>query len=335
MNEGPCESGEVAAFDKGVLDIACDAVLAAAEQGLRAAVGRKLNRRGVVLGVSGGVDSSVCAAIAARALGSRRVFGILMPERDSSPESTEKGRILCEAIGIEYVVEDIAPALESLGCYRRRDDAIRTVFPEFGEGWRLKIAVADNLLDEDRLNYFNLIVESPAGDRLKERMPLDVYLKVVAATNMKQRTRKLLEYYHAEARNYAVLGTPNRLEYDQGFFVRGGDGLADVKPIAHLYKTQVYALARHMGLPDVICDQQPSTDTYSLPQSQEEFFFALPYNEMDLLLYAYTNGVTSSCAGAALGLREEQVERVYRDIIAKRRTAVRLSQAALLLDDAS
>ena len=164
-------------------------------------------------------------------------------------------------------------------------------------------------------------------------MPLEVYLQVIAATSMKQRTRKLLEYYHAERLNYAVLGTPNRLEYDLGFFVRGGDGLADLKPIAHLYKTQVYALARFLGLPAGICDQPPSTDTYSMPQTQEEFYFALPYEKMDMLLHAFLSNVAPERAGAALGLTRQQVERVYRDITVKRRTAEQLNQAPLLVTE--
>jgi NAD+ synthase len=322
------------AFCREVLKIDCDAVSRRIEAGLRDIAGRKLHRRGAVVAVSGGIDSSVCAALATRSLGPGRVFGLLLPERDSSPESTHKGKLLCESLGISYEIQDIAPSLEALGCYRRRDEAVRRLFPDYEPSYRMKIAVADNLLGEDRLNYFNLIIESPDGRQQKQRMPLDVYLQVVASTNMKQRTRKLLEYYHAERLNYAVVGTPNRLEYDQGFFVRGGDGLADVKPIAHLYKTQVYALARHFKLPDVICNQTPSTDTYSLPQTQEEFYFALPYDQMDLLLYAFANEVPAEDAARALGLTAQQVERAYRDIVAKRRTAAILHQHALLIEEA-
>lgn len=318
-------------FDRDVLRIDAEAV--ATE--IAAAVRRQTNdlkRRGLVVGVSGGVDSAVCAALAVRAVGRDRVTALLMPEADSDPASTERGELLCKALGIDYEVEDIAPALDALGCYRRRDDAIRRVFPDFGPGWRQKIALAEGLLDRDRVSYFTLVVESPAGERWSQRMPTDVYLEVVAATNMKQRTRKLMEYFHAEARNYAVLGTPNRLEYELGFFVRGGDGLADLKPIAHLYKTQVYELARHLDVPDEISSQPPSTDTYSLPQTQEEFYFALPYAEMDLMLWAWHHGVPAAEAAPVMGLEPEQVERVYRDIVAKRRVAERSLRDAMLVD---
>jgi NAD+ synthase len=319
------------AFDRGVLDIDADAVVADVFAAMRRIVGRELRRRGVVVGVSGGIDSAVCAALATHALGADRVVALLMPEADSDPSSTERGRTLCESLGIAYEVEDIAPTLAALGCYRRRDEAIRRVVPAYGEGWRQKITLAEGLLDTDRVSYFNLTVESPDGERQTTRMPTDVYLEVVAATNMKQRTRKLVEYFHAEARNFAVLGTPNRLEYELGFFVRGGDGLADLKPIAHLYKTQVYALAEHLGVPAEIRSQPPSTDTYSLPQTQEEFYFALPYAEMDLALRAWHGGVAAADAGAVLGLSADQVERLYRDIVSKRRAAERgLRDAALV-----
>ncbi len=315
------------------LEIDCSGEVRRIEEAIRDAV-RGLRRRGVVVAVSGGVDSAVCAVLAARALGPQRVFGLLLPERDSAADTSARGRLVCDFAGIGFEIQDIAPALEALGCYRRRDEAVRRLFPDFGDGWRMKIAVADDLLGRERVNYFNLIVESPQGRRERARMPVEVYLQVVAATNMKQRTRKLFEYYHAERMNCAVLGTPNRLEYDLGFFVRGGDGLADLKPISHLYKRQVYALARHLDLPEEIRNQPPSTDTYSLPQTQEEFYFALPYDLMDLMLFAVHNGVPAEEAARACGLTAGQVERVYRDIAAKRRTARQLLQPALRADGA-
>jgi len=304
------------------------------EQWMRTSAAQRLHRRGFVLGVSGGIDSSVCGMLAARAAGPQRVKALLMPERDSSPESLEKGKTVCAAAGIEYEVHDIAPALEALGCYRLRDEAIRQVFPTFRPGDPFKIAVAGDTAHEDHVSYFSLIAELSAegNRRVSARMPVDVYLAIVAATNMKQRVRKLLEYSLADRLNYAVIGTPNRLEYDQGFFVRGGDGLADLKPIAHLYKTQVFGMARWLGLPPVITEQMPSTDTYSLPQTQEEFYFRLPYGQMDLLLWAYIHQVPAESAAQSLGLETRLVAWVYKDIEAKRRVADRLDGAALLPD---
>lgn len=324
----------MAGFDRNVLNFDVEAEARRIENSLRELTATHLRRRGAVVGVSGGVDSAVCATLAARSLGPNRVLGLLMPEHDSASESTERGRMLCEHIGIPYVLEDISGSLQGAGCYARRDEAIQRMFPEYNSSYRLKITVADNLLATDRVNYFNLTIESPDGRQQKQRMPLDVYLQVVAATNMKQRTRKLLEYYHAERLNYAVIGTPNRLEFELGFFVRGGDGLADIKPIAHLYKTQVYELAACLGVPEEIRKQPPSTDTYSLPQTQEEFYFAVPYDQMDVLLCAYLKGVKAEEAGAAIGLTGQQVERVYRDIAGKQWVAARLREEPLLIERA-
>jgi NAD+ synthase len=280
---------------------------------------RDLRRKGVVVGISGGVDSAVVAALCARALGPEKVLGLLMPERDSSPDSLRLGREAAAAAGVTALVEDVGPALEALGCYRRQQEAIRTAFPDYGEGWRCKLTLPPRL-GTDRLNVFQLTVQPPQGEPRTSRLSAAGYLALVAATNMKQRVRKLLEYTHADRLQYAVGGTPNRLEYELGFFVKGGDGAADVKPIAHLYKTQVYQLAEYLGVPAEIRSRPPTTDTWSLAQTQEEFYFALPWNEMDLCLWALDGGVGAAEVSAALGHTPEQIERVQRDIEAKRRT---------------
>jgi NAD+ synthase len=294
---------------------------------MRDQVLRQLRRRGIVLGLSGGIDSSVSAALAVAAVGSNKVLGLLMPERDSDPESRRLGLMLAESLGIETVVEDIAPILAAAGCYRRRDEFIRRLVPEFGSGWGCKV-----VLSQGAYNITQLVVESPAGERQTARMPLDIYLGVVAATNMKQRTRKQLEYFHADRLNCAVLGTPNRLEYDQGFFVKNGDGAADVKPIAHLYKTQVYRLADHLGLPEEIRSRPPTTDTWSLAQSQEEFYFSVPYPVMDLCLFGLENGKPAAEVADRTGLSVDQVERVWKDIKSKRAATRYLHEAPLLVE---
>ncbi|MFN0130760.1 MAG: NAD(+) synthase [Verrucomicrobiales bacterium] len=299
--------------------------------GLRDTVTQRFRRRGVVVGLSGGVDSSVVAALAVLALGPDKVFGLMMPERDSSADTLPLSRQLADHIGVRWTHEDITPILEAAACYRRRDDAIRLVLPEYGPGWKSKI-ILPSVLDHDTFRLFSVVAQSPSGERRTARLTLEAYLGVVAATNFKQRTRKMLEYYHADRLNFAVAGTPNRLEYDQGFFVKLGDGAADIKPIAHLYKSQVYAMARFLGLPEAIASRPPTTDTYSLPQSQEEFYFSLPYEKMDLLLFAKDRGYSASEVATTMDLREDQVERVYRDIEAKRRMAQYLHAPPVVLD---
>ncbi|NCT96629.1 MAG: NAD(+) synthase [Comamonadaceae bacterium] len=308
------------------LHLDCAAELARISEWIPRVLTQKLRRRGLVVAISGGIDSSVCAALSVRAVGADKVFGLLLPERDSSGFSSERGRLLAEHLGIRYQVHDIAPALEALGCYQQRDEAIRRVVPAYGDGWKNKIVLAGGL--EGGINFFRLVVQSPEGEQQSVRLPPREYLQIVAATNFKQRVRKTMEYFHADRLNYAVVGTPNRLEYDQGFFVKNGDGSADLKPIAHLYKTQVYAMARHLGLPEAICSAVPTTDTYTLPQGQDEFYFALPYAQMDLALWALEHGHTADELAAALNTTPAQAQRVYDDIRAKRRATEYLAAAA-------
>lgn len=300
-----------------LLDIDVEAETERIVAGLRTQL-RGMRRRGLVLGLSGGIDSSVSAALAVRAVGAGNVFCLLMPEDDSDPDSLRLGRLVAETLGVETAVEDIGPALRAMGCYERRDALMRELVPDYGAGWASKIVIA-NRLEGEGYNISSLVVQDPQGRQTRTRMPPRVYLGIVAATSMKQRTRKQFEYFHADRLNFAVLGTPNRLEYDQGFFVKNGDGAADVKPIAHLYKSQVYQLAETLGVPEEIRCRPPTTDTYSMPQSQEEFYFSLPYDKMDLCLYAVDNGVDAGTVARSLGYEAEQIERVFQDIAGKRR----------------
>jgi NAD+ synthase len=300
--------------------------------GIRDVVFKDFRRKGAVLGVSGGIDSSVVAALCAQALGKERVVALFMPESESSPDSLSLGRMLTDSLGIRSVLEDITPILDSAGCYRRRDDAIRTMIPEYGEGYKCKITLPD-LLSEDRYALFSVVVQSPAGATSKVRLSLDAYLSIVAASSFKQRTRKMLEYYHADALNFAVAGTPNRLEYELGFFVKGGDGLADFKPIAHLYKSQVYRLAEYLRIPEEIQRRPPTTDTYPLAQSQEEFYFAMPLEQMDVCLYGRDNAIEPSDLAALSGLSAAAIGRAYATIDAKRRHAHYLHQAPVRFSD--
>jgi NAD+ synthase len=292
---------------------------------------RSFRKRGTVVALSGGIDSSVTAALCVRACGSERVFGLHMPDRDSSPDTLSLSQSVSTHFGFDSAVEPITPILESIGCYERQAEAIREAIPEYGPGWRSKL-VLENVVDNKGFSYFHIVAEAPDGTRSSTRASLKAYLGIVAATNFKQRVRKMLEYYHADRLNYAVSGTPNRLEYDQGFFVKLGDGAADIKPIAHLYKSQVYQMAEYLGVPETVRRRPPTTDTYSLPQGQDEFYFSLPYDKMDLCLYAKNHGFGAEDVASLLGLSGEQVERVFADIDVKRSSTHYLHSAPALIE---
>lgn len=305
-------------FDADGLHIDPEAETRRIVQHLRSTVIGEFKRRGVVVGVSGGVDSSVALALAVRAFGPKRVVPLILQEKESSPDNPRLVRLLCSGLGVTPLAEDITAALEGFGCYRRRDEAICEIFPEYDSTYRSRISLPAALLDHDVLAMFNLTIVTPEGEEKTERLPLSQYLRIVAATNFKQRTRMSMLYHHAECRNFAVVGTANKNERDQGFFVKHGDGGADVDAIAHLYKTQVYELAAHLGVPEEIRQRPPTTDTYSAPTTEEEFFFRLPFSVMDLLWYAEEVGADAGAVAAEMSLRPEQVERAFRQFRQRR-----------------
>lgn len=298
--------------------------------GIRETVFHRLRRKGAVVGVSGGIDSAVVAFLCARALGAGRVLALFTPEQESSADSLRLGRTVAEALGIRSLLEEISPALLAVRCYERRDDAIRLVIPEYGPGYKCKI-VLPGFMDANRYALFSVVVEAPDGTRKKARLTADAYLGIVAASNFKQRARKMTEYHYADLLEYAVAGTPNRLEYDLGFFVKNGDGAADFKPIAHLYKSQVFQLAAYLGVPEEIQRRPPTTDTYSLAQSQEEFYFMAPLEKIDLCLFGVDHGIAPVDMAPVAGMDEHQVERMYGFIEGKRKAARYLHAAGWMM----
>ena len=318
-------------FSNDVLYVDPEKEVAKISKRLRDLMVNRLKRRGIIIGLSGGIDSSVTTALAVKAFGQARVLALLMPERHSAGETLKLSSNVADHFGVKSIHEDISGILEAVGFYKRYDEAVRLVIPEYGEGWKSKI-VTPNVTKTRSFNLFSIIAQKPDNTVVKKRLPLKPYLEIVAASNFKQRIRKMLEYYHADRLNFAVAGTPNRLEYDQGFFVKLGDGAADVKPIAHLYKTQVYQLAEYLGVPEEIRKRPPTTDTYSLAQGQDEFYFSLSYDKMDLCLYGKNNGVSVERVASAIDLTSEQVQRVYDDIDTKRSTTRYLHLPPILLD---
>jgi len=283
---------------------------------------RGLHRSGAVLGISGGIDSSVCLALCVKAFGPERVVPLLLPEKDSDPASEELARMLAAHYGVNPILEVITGALDGYKCYERRDEAIARIFPEYDakQGYLAKIVLPPGLLDQGTLNIYSLTIVTPDGKEKSARLPPAEFAQIVAASNFKQRTRTAMLYYHAELRNFAVIGTPNKNEHDQGFFVKHGDGGVDLKPIVHLYKTQVYQMARHLGVPEVIQQRTPTSDTYSAPATQEEFFFRMPFDLMDLLWYAQENQISIDETAEALNMTPAQVRNAFEDFTRKTRS---------------
>lgn len=288
---------------------------------LRDDVLHRFKRNGAVVGISGGIDSSVCLALSVKAFGPDKVLGIMLPEKDSSPDSELLARELATKFGVKAIKEEITGALTGFGCYQRRDEAVKRVFPEYDpETHKMKIGVRQSGLYSNLPPIFHLTIVDSFGNEKEKILPAPEYLQIVAASNFKQRTRMSMLYYHAEALHYCVVGTPNKHEQEQGFFVKYGDGAGDVMPIGNLYKTQVYQLAEYLGVPKGIIERTPTTDTYSAEQTQEEFFYQLPFSLMDRFWYGFENGYAAAEVAAVMGETTERVEALFHNFERKRKT---------------
>jgi len=287
---------------------------------------REVKRDGIVVGLSGGIDSALCAALCVEALGSDKVFGLILPEKESNPISAEYAIKHAKKLGIETETVDITPTLEAFGTYQKRDDVIRGVFPEYDSASKSKITLPADLLSKDSLNFFTLKIDNGKGNVKTARLNKKMLNGIVAATDTKQRTRMMHLYYYAEKMNHMVCGTTNKTEVIEGFFVKYGDGGVDIEPLSHLYKTQVYQLSEHLGVIREIIERAPSPDTWSFEVSDEEFYFRMPYATLDPLLYAWEHNVPTERVCEVMDLTQEQVNRAIRDFNAKYRATKHLRQ---------
>jgi NAD+ synthase len=303
-------------FSKNSLSINCPATVDAICSFIADQV-KALKRDGIVIGMSGGIDSSLCAYLCAKAIGTQNITGLILPERESSPISLEYAKAECEKIGIKYQITDVSGTIEAIGGYSLRDDIIKEYFPGVKSGFKSKITLPGNLLDRDSFNFYTLTIEDDTGKTRSARIDNRALRQIVAATNSKQRTRMLYLYQFAEIHNYLVCGTTNKSESIQGFFVKYGDGGVDIEPIEPLYKTQVYQLSEYLKVSQQVIDRPPTPDTFSMIVTDEEFYFRVPYEKLDFFLYAWEHKVSVNEVSKTLGFDEAQVKRVFRDINAK------------------
>jgi len=289
-------------------------------------------RKGIIVGMSGGVDSSCMAAIAVHAIGKAKVVGLVLPEAETNPVSSEYAIKHAQALGIEYRQIDITGTVNSVVPYQWRDTFIQGLVPEYNPGYKYKISLPTDLLDRDTFSFYSLQVQMPDGQIKRKRLNLDEFHTITSFANIKIRTRMLHLYAEAERRNLLVAGTTNRTEFLLGDFCKYGDGGTDIEPLTYLYKNQIYQIADHLGVIPEIIHRTPSPDTFSLPVSDQEFFFRIPFETLDHLLYAWEHEVPASEAARALDISEEGVKRAYRDFASKHRATAHVREGTHILE---
>jgi NAD+ synthase len=289
-------------------------------------------RKGVIVGLSGGIDSACMAAVAAHAVGKDKVVGLILPETESNPISSEYATKHAESLGIEHRQINIAPTVDSVVQYKWRDEFIQKLVPEYQPGFKYNITLPTDLLDRDAFSFYLLQVQIPDGQLIKKRLNLDEFRAITSFANIKIRSRMLHLYAEAEKRNLVVVGTTNRTEYILGDFCKYGDGGTDIEPITHLYKNQIYQLSEYLQVTPEIIERQPSPDTFSLPVSDQEFFFRISFDKLDHLLYAWEHKVPEKEVAQVLGLTEDAVRRAFNDFTSKYRATAHLREAPHTLE---
>ncbi len=294
---------------------------------------RKVHRRnGVIVGLSGGIDSAVMVAIAVKALGKNKVLGLVLPERESNPISRQYAISHAQDLGIEFREVDITPTVDSVLAYDRRDEIIRSMTPGYTPGCKYNITLPTDLLERNAFSFYVLQVLLADGTVAKKRLNMDEFRAITSFANIKIRSRMIHLYAEAERRNLLVAGTTNRTEMILGDFCKYGDGGTDIEALAHLYKNQIYQLAAHLGVIGEIIQREPSPDTFSLPVSDHEFFFRIPFSKIDFLLYAWEHQVPSEETASVLELSQEAVKRAFQDFASKNRATMHLREMPHVLN---
>ncbi|MCX6827539.1 MAG: NAD(+) synthase [candidate division Zixibacteria bacterium] len=304
-------------FDRNILRINVEYEIGIIKAFLLSAMKATPKRDGFIVGISGGIDSAVVASLAVAAAGKDNVMGLILPEKESNPISAEYAKKLADNLGIQYKTIDITDTVDSFDAYKNRDKTIKEIFPEYGEDYKFNIFLPQNILEVDRYNYYTLRIDNGHGDKKEKRLSKKQLLAITSAANVKIRSRMMALYYWGEQYNYLIAGTTNKTEFILGDFCKYGDGGTDIEGIAHLYKLQIYQLGLSLGVPKEIIDRTPSPDTFSLPVSDRDFYFCLPFEILDPLLYAWEYKIDIEEVAQELNLAKPQIERIYRDFLSK------------------
>jgi NAD+ synthase len=271
-------------------------------------------KKGVVLGVSGGIDSAVALTLCVQELGKENVYGILLPEKESAPSSRTLGAEICESLGVQYEEVPISPILESLNIYEKKEQIIKRTCPEYDPRIHKTSLVLPDFLNQGLLNvpYIRLIKD---GETVaKYRLKANDYLELIGLQGVKQRSRMVIQYMYAEKLNYVVCGTTNKTELVLGQFVKYGDGGVDLEPLADCYKTQIYALGKFLNVNEEIMKRPPSADTWSHYTTDEEFYWRMPIHVMDQLLYSQEHHLPLHVIEKNTGLPRDKIEKAQRHI---------------------
>ncbi len=285
-------------------------------------------RKGIVVGLSGGIDSACMAALAVHAIGKENVVGLILPENESNPISSEYAMKHARALDIEHRQIDITPTVNSVFNYNNRDEYLQKLVPDYKPGYKYNITLPTDLLERDSFNFYRLQVQMPDGNIKTKRLNLNDFQTVTSFANIKIRARMLHLYAEADRRSCVVAGTTNRTEYLLGDFCKYGDGGTDIEPFTHLYKNQIYQISEFLKVTPEIINRPPSPDTFSLPVSDQEFFFRIPFDKLDHLLYAWEKKISTNEVASVLSITEDAVTRAFKDFESKFRATAHLREMA-------
>lgn len=265
----------------------------------------EFQRDGVVLGMSGGIDSAVVGTLVTRALGAEKVLALLLPERDSSPESKADALLEIKRLGIAQREINLTPVLEAIGIYQ--------LVPLQLLGVR---KIKETVVSHQHHKHALGIGEMPFRAGLLGTRKLGSYQQMIDTGNayarVKHRARMLTLYYTADLENRLVVGTTNKSEAMSGFVVKWGDNVADIEPIQPLYKTQVRQLAHYLGVSQKIIDKAPSPDL--MPGIVDETALGIDYITLDIILWRLEQGWAANKIASEHQIESKMIEHVQEMI---------------------